>query len=137
MRMSFVLSAMMFVAATGSAAAQDKDPATRKMGEESVRTSSFGKITDKMLRKDDDIGIDGAFDDDGKFETKEVSASDRFEGIWWTPKGEKECSAAQKGSKYWGKMHFKLSEFGRVMTGKWGYCDAEPDEEFKAEWQKK
>jgi hypothetical protein len=34
-------------------------------------------------------------------------------------------------------MHFKLSEFGGVMTGKWGYCDAEPAEDFKAEWEKK
>ena len=137
MKTSFVLFSFIVLAAAGSAAAQDSDPATRKMGETSVRKSNFGTLTDKMIRKDDDVGIDATFDDDGKFETKEVTAADRFEGIWWTPKGEKECGAAQKGSKYWGKMHFKLSNFGRVMTGKWGYCDAEPTEDFNAEWQKK
>lgn len=137
MKLKLALSALIVIGAAGTASAQDADPAMRRMGQESVRTSSFGKLTDKMLRKDEDMGIDASFDDDGKFETKEVSARDRFEGIWWTPKGEKECATAQKGSKHWGKMHFKLSEFGRVFTGKWGYCDAEPDEDFKAEWQRK
>jgi len=26
---------------------------------------------------------------------------------------------------------------GRVFTGKWGYCDKEPDQDFTAKWEKK
>lgn len=70
------------------------------------------------------------------FRSKENSKTDRFEGVWTTPKGDNECATAQEGSKHWGKIWFKLSEFGRVMTGKWGYCDKEPDQDFKAEWKK-
>lgn len=138
MKLRLMFSALLIVGAAGAASAQDKDPATRKMGEESTRTSSFGKLVDKMIKKDDDLGIDAKFEDgDGKIVTKEISARDRFEGVWVTPKGDKECATAQEGSKNWGKIWFKLSDFGRVFTGKWGYCDAEPNEDFKAEWQKK
>ena len=136
MKLKLAFAALLVLGSAGAALA-DADPATRKMGEESVRESSFGTLTDKMLRKDDDVGIDGTFDEGGKLFTTENSKTDRFEGVWTTPKGDKECATAQQGSKNWGKVWFKLSEFGRVMTGKWGYCDAEPDEEFKAEWKKK
>ena len=118
-------------------AALAADPARRGRGEESTRTSTFGTLTDKMIRKDEDMGIDGTFDDGGKIITKENSATDRFEGIWTTPKGEQPCSTEQGGTKNWGKIWFKLSEMGRTFTGKWGYCDKEPDQDFTAKWDGK
>jgi len=80
-------------------AALAKDPMSRGRGEESTRTSTFGTLVDKLVRKDDDMGIDGTFDDGGRIITKENSATDRFEGIWTTPKGEQACDAAREGTK--------------------------------------
>lgn len=136
MKIALALSAIVLAGAGTAAAAQDKDPATRKIGESSTRTSSFGTLVDVTVRKDDDLGVDATFEDGGKFATKEIVARDRFEGLWTTTSGDKECATAQQGTKHWGKLWFKMSEMGRVFTGKWGYCDAEPDEEFKAEWKK-
>lgn len=67
---------------------------------------------------------------------RRIRRRNRFEGVWTTPKADNECASAEEGSKHWGKVWFKLSDFGRTMTGKWGYCDKEPDQDFKAEWKK-
>ena len=135
MKTKLALAALIVVSCAGSALA-NTDPAIRKKGQESIRESTFGTLTDKTVDKGDDLGIDGTLDEGGKLFSKENSKTDRFEGVWTTPKGDNECASAQQGSKYWGKIWFKLSEFGRVMTGKYGYCDKEPDEDFKAEWKK-
>jgi hypothetical protein len=135
MHAKVVLAALLVLSGAGSAMA-NVDPMIRKRGQESIRESTFGTLTDRHVDKDGDMGIDGAFDEGGKLFTKENAKIDRFEGVWTTPKGDEECKSAQQGSKYWGKIWFKLSEFGRVVTGKWGYCDNDPDQDFKAEWKK-
>ena len=129
-------AAALLAAACHDAAAQGADPMRRKFGETSVRESSIGRIVDAMNRDQD---ITGTIGKGGKLATKFVEARDRWEGTWMVPaseKGEKdeECGTARDGSKYWGKIWFKLSEFGRVFTGKVGSCDEEPDEDFSAKW---
>lgn len=136
MKFGLMLAASILASTITAAAAQDTDPATRKIGESSTRTSSFGTLVDVTVRKGDDLGVDATFEDGGKFATREIAARDRFEGMWTTTSGDIECATAFQGTKHWGKLWFKMSEMGRVFTGKWGYCDAEPDEDFKAEWKK-
>jgi hypothetical protein len=129
--------AVLLLASTAGVAFANTDPAIRKKGEVSIRETTFGKMTDKIFSTDDAIdGIEATFEDGGKFSVKAKGMDDPYVGLWIWPKGEQECATAQGGSKYWGKITFKLSEFGRVMTGKWGYCDKEPDQDFKAEWKK-
>ena len=49
----------------------------------------------------------------------------------------KECDEEKGGTSYWGKVTFQMSDAGRTYTGKWGYCDAEPDTDFQAKWDGK
>jgi len=47
------------------------------------------------------------------------------------------CDEEKEGSSYWGKVKFDMSDAGRTYTGKWSYCDAEPDTNFQAKWDGK
>src|SRR5688572_16847659 len=99
----------------GAAALANTDPAIRKKGQESIRETNFGKMTDKFVDPGDDsvMGIEATFEDGGKLTAKAKGMDDPFVGLWIWPKGEQECATAQGGSKYWGKITFQLSEFGR------------------------
>ena len=48
-----------------------------------------------------------------------------------------ECDKERDGTSYWGKLKFEMSDAGRTYTGKWGYCEAEPDVAFQAKWDGK
>jgi hypothetical protein len=137
MKAKLAIAALLLVSSAGTALA-NTDPAIRKKGQESVRETTFGKMTDKFVDPGDDafMGMEATFEDGGKMSVKAKGMDDPMVGFWIWPKGEQECATARGGSKYWGKISFQLSEFGRVLTGKWGYCDKEPDQDFKAEWKK-
>jgi hypothetical protein len=123
--------ALVAVAATSWAV----DPATRKKGEPSVRTSTLGKLEDTT---GDEMAIEGVFGDGtGALVTKYVADKDRWEGNYAMATGDAECPTAMSESKHWGKIWFKLSNQGRTFTGKYGKCDAEPSTDFTAEWDGK
>ena len=118
-----------------SASAFAADPAIRKKGEPATFTgSSFGQLVTKIA--DDDI-VTGTFDNDGKLKVKGNMNSPTYVGHWTASTAPKECDEEKDGSSYWGKVTFEMSEAGRTYTGKWGYCDAEPDTNFQAKWDGK
>jgi hypothetical protein len=107
----------LLVIAAGSAFAAD--PATRKKGEPATFTgSSFGQLVTKLT---DDDTVTASFDNDGKLKVNGNMNDAGYVGFW-------------TASSYWGKVKFEMSDFGRTYTGKWGYCDAEPDVNFQAKW---
>jgi len=118
-----------------SASAFAADPAIRKKGEPATFTgSSFGQLVTKL--GDDDV-VTGTFDNDGKLKVKGNMDNPTYVGFWTASTAPKECDEEKDGSSYWGKVSFEMSNAGRTYTGKWGYCDAAPDVEFKAEWDRK
>ncbi len=96
--------------------------------------SSFGKL--KVTIKQDG-GLDGTFDKGGKLVTALTKDRNGWEGIWTADEAPKECESEKNGSSYWGNVSLTVAEGGRVLTGKWGYCDADPDVQFKAELESK
>src|ERR1041384_3781418 len=113
-----------------SASAFAADPAIRKKGEPATFTgSSFGQLVTKIA--DDDI-VTGTFDNDGKLKVKGNMNSPTYVGHWTASTAPKECDEEKGGSRYWGKVAVERSEAGRTSTGKWGYCEAEPDTDFQA-----
>ena len=58
-------------------------------------------------------------------------------GFWTADSAPTECDTERSGTSYWGKVTFEMSDAGRTYTGKWGYCDAEPDVTFQAKWDGK
>ncbi len=84
-----------------------------------------------------DGGLDGTFDKGGKLVTALTKDRNGWEGIWTADEAPKECESEKNGSSYWGNVSLTVAEGGRVLTGKWGYCDADPDVQFKAELESK
>ncbi len=122
---------ILLVAASAFAA----DPAVRKKGEPATFTgSSFGQLVTVLA--DDDV-VAGTFDNDGKLKVKGNMDNPNYVGIWTASTAPKECDEEKNGSSYWGKVMFAMSDAGRTYTGKWGYCDAEPDTDFQAKWDGK
>ena len=118
-----------------SASAFAADPAIRKKGEPATFTSSsFGQLVTKIA---DDGIVTGTFDNDGKLKVKGNMNSPTYVGHWTASTAPKECDEEKDGSSYWGNMTFEMSDAGRTYTGKWGYCDAEPDTNFQAKWDGK
>ena len=118
-----------------SASAFAADPAIRKKGEPATFTgSSFGQLVTKL--GDDDV-VTGTFDNDGKLKVKGNMDNPTYVGVWTASTAPKECDEEKDGSSYWGKVSFEMSNAGRTYTGKWGYCDAEPDTNFQAKWDGK
>ena len=48
-----------------------------------------------------------------------------FEGYWVQDKSGQECSSIVDGSRYYGKVWFKMVSEGK-FEGRWGYCDTAP-----------
>ena len=48
-----------------------------------------------------------------------------FEGYWVQDKSGQECSNIVDGSRYYGKVWFKMVSEGK-FEGRWGYCDTAP-----------
>jgi hypothetical protein len=96
--------------------------------------SSFGKL--KVTMKDDGALV-GTFDKGGKINAPLMKDKNGWEGIWVAEEAPKECDTEKSGSSYWGNLYVTIAESGRVLTGKWGYCDADPDVTFKAELEAK
>ena len=118
-----------------SASAFAADPAIRKKGEPATFTgSSFGQLVTKLA--DDDM-VTGTFDNDGTLKVKGNMDNPTYVGFWTASTAPKECDEEKDGSSYWGKATFAMSDAGRTYTGKWGYCDAEPDTDFQAKWDGK
>ena len=118
-----------------SASAFAADPAIRKKGEPATFTgSSFGQLVTKL--GDDDV-VTGTFDNDGKLKVKGNMDNPTYVGVWTASTAPKECDEEKEGSSYWGKVKFDMSDVGRTYTGKWGYCDAEPDTNVQAKWDGK
>lgn len=128
-----VAAAAVLLGCSSAAFAQGADPATRKFGETSTRETTLGTLVDSMDRE---ANISGTLGDGGKLVTKHDMQKDLWEGHWTLPDGDEECEQARDGTKHWGRIWFKLSEFGRVFTGKYGHCGAEPDKDFSAKWSK-
>jgi hypothetical protein len=121
--------AMLAIAASSAFGA---DPATRKKGEPATFTgSSFGQLVTKLAA--DDM-VTGSFDNDGELKVKGNMNDASYIGYWTASTAPKECDEEKDGSSYWGKVKFEMSDAGRTYTGKWGYCDAEPDVNFQAKW---
>jgi hypothetical protein len=111
------------------------DPAIRKKGERATFTgSSFGQLVTKLA--DDDM-VTGTFDNDGTLKVKGNMDNPTYVGVWTASTAPKECDEEKEGSSYWGNVTFAMSDAGRTYTGKWGYCDAEPDTNFQAKWDGK
>jgi len=120
----------LLVIAAGSAFAAD--PATRKKGEPATFTgSSFGQLLTNLV---DDDTVTASFDNDGKLKVNGNMNDASYLGFWTASTAPKECDEEKDGTSYWGKVKFEMSDFGRTYTGKWGYCDAEPDVNFQAKW---
>jgi hypothetical protein len=96
--------------------------------------SSFGKLRVTMK---DDGGLVGSFDKGGKLVTALTKDHNGWEGVWTADEAPKECDSEKNGSSYWGNIFLTVAEGGRVLTGKWGYCDTEPDTDFQAKWDGK
>lgn len=127
-----VLLAAALAAAGGALAA---DPAVRKKGEPATFVgSSFGELVTKL---GDDDTVAGTFDNDGKLLVKGNMDNPNYLGFWTAESAPKECDEERDGTSYWGKIAFAMSDAGRTYTGKWGYCDAEPDVAFQAKWDGK
>jgi len=109
--------------------------ATAKKGEYVTFVgSSCGQLA---ITVDDDAGFIGTFDKGGKLTTKISMEREQWEGTWTAAEAPEECDSKKNGTSYWGKIIIKVSDDGKNMTGKWGYCDAAPDVEFKAKWDGK
>ena len=121
------------IAMAGGALAAD--PAIRKKGEPATFTgSSFGDLATKL---GDDDKVVGTFDKGGKFVVKGNMDNPNYIGFWTAESAPKECDEEHDGTSYWGKVTFAMSDAGRTYTGKWGYCEAEPDVDFTAKWDGK
>jgi hypothetical protein len=126
-----ICTTLLIAAASAFAA----DPAIRKKGEPATFTgSSFGQLVTKL--GDDDV-VTGTFDNDGKLKVKGNMDNPTYVGVWTASTAPKECDEEKDGSSYWGKVKFDMSDAGRTYTGKWSYCDAEPDTNFQAKWDGK
>ena len=126
-----VCGALVLVSSSAFAA----DPAVRKKGEPATFTgSSFGQLVTVLA--DDDV-VTGTFDNDGKLKVKGNMDNPTYVGVWTASTAPKECEEEKDGSSYWGKVTFAMSDAGRTYTGKWGYCDVEPDTAFQAKWDGK
>jgi hypothetical protein len=124
-------AAILLVAASAFAA----DPAIRKKGEPATFVgSSFGELVTVL---DDGDTVLGTFDNDGKLAVKGNMDNPTYVGFWTASTAPKECEEEKDGTSYWGKVTFAMSDAGRTYTGKWGYCDAEPDTDFQAKWDGK
>jgi hypothetical protein len=111
------------------------DPMSRKKGEPATFAgSSFGALV--TMIGDDDV-LTGTFDNDGKLKVKGNMNDPTYVGFWTASTSPKECESDKDGSKFWGKVTFAMGDAGRTYTGKWGYCDAEPDRSFEAKWDGK
>jgi hypothetical protein len=108
------------------------DPAIRKKGEPATFVgSSFGNLVTTI---GDEDAVAGTFDKGGKLLVKGNMNNPTYVGLWTADSAPKECDTEREGSAYWGKVTFDMSDAGRTYTGKWGYCDAEPDTPFQAKW---
>jgi len=108
------------------------DPMSRKKGDPATFTgSSFGQLVTVL---GDDDTVTGTFDNDGKLSVKGNMNNPSYVGIWTASTAPTECDSEKNGSTYWGNITFEMSDAGRTYTGKWGYCDAEPDRAFQAKW---
>jgi hypothetical protein len=126
-----VLAAVMALTSAAIAA----DPSIRKKGEPATFTgSSFGELVTKL---GDDDTVVGTFDSGGKLRVKGNMDNPTYVGFWTADTAPKECDNERDGTSYWGKVKFEMSDAGRTYTGKWSYCDAEPDVAFQAKWDGK
>jgi hypothetical protein len=108
------------------------DPTMRKKGEPATFIgSSFGQLVTVI---GDDDALTGTFDNDGKLKAKGNMDNPTYVGVWTASTSPTQCDAEKDGSSYWGKVTFQMSDAGRTYTGKWGYCDSEPDRAFEAKW---
>ncbi len=48
-----------------------------------------------------------------------------FEGYWVQDAGGQECNSIVDGSRYYGRVFFKMVRAGEI-EGRWGYCDVAP-----------
>jgi hypothetical protein len=123
----FALAAL----AAGTAAVLAADPLSRHKGDPATFTgSSFGPLVTMI---GDDDTVTATFDNGGKFSVKGNMNNPNYVGFWT----DTECDAEKDGTKYWGKIEFAMSDAGRTYTGKWGSCDAAPDQAFVAKWDGK
>jgi hypothetical protein len=128
------LAALAAVMALTSAALA-ADPSIRKKGEPATFTgSSFGELVTKL---GDDDTVVGTFDSGGKLRVKGNMDNPTYVGFWTADSAPTECDNERDGTSYWGKVKFEMSDAGRTYTGKWGYCEAEPDVAFQAKWDGK
>ncbi len=129
-----LILAAALTAATATAALAT-DPMSRKKGEPATFAgSSFGQLV--TLLGDDDV-VTGTFDNDGKLSVKGNMDNPTYVGFWTASTAPTQCDTEKDGTTYWGKIKFAMSDAGRTYTGKWGYCDAEPDHAFQAKWDGK
>ena len=118
-----------------TSAALAADPSIRTKGEPATFTrSSFGELVTK-LGNDDTVA--GTFDSGGKLLVKGNMDNPTYVGFWTADSAPTECDKERDGTSYWGKLKFEMSDAGRTYTGKWGYCEAEPDVAFQAKWDGK
>jgi hypothetical protein len=128
----FVLIVAGLVVAGGALAA---DPMSRRKGEPATFIgSSFGQLVSVL---GDDDTVTGTFDNDGKLVVKGNMDNPNYVGFWTASTAPRKCDAERDGLFYWGKVTFAMSDAGRTYTGKWGYCDDEPDHAFQAKWDGK
>jgi hypothetical protein len=130
-RRSMTLASALACLLAAEALAQTADPMTRRAGEKSTRETTLGTLVDSADRE---MTITGTLGDGGKLVARYDAGKDQWEGQWSLPEGDEECAKESDGTKHWGRLWFKLSEFGRVFTGKYGHCDAAPNKDFSAKW---
>lgn len=127
------LTAILLTAA--ATAAHATDPVSRKKGEPATFAgSSFGQLVTVL---GDDDTVSGTFDNEGKMTVKGNMNDPSYVGIWTASTAPTECDGEKDGTTYWGKVKFEMTDAGRTYTGKWGYCEADPDHAFQAKWDGK
>lgn len=54
-------------------------------------------------------------------------------GTWVQDNSARRCFDERMGTHYWGRFEWRLSRDGERFHGRWGYCNEEPNQDWRGE----